>query len=178
MTRKIILYISQSLDGFIADQNGGVDWIAGNVEPYESDYGYEDFIQNVDTVICGATTYRQIRDELSPGQWPYETLQSYVLTHEKLEDTDNIHFVDTHFQHLIHTLQQQEGKAIWICGGANLIHQCMQADLIDEYQITTVPVLLGDGIRLFEKDCPRIQLKLESIREENGLILAVYQKQN
>ena len=178
MTRKIILYIAQSLDGYIADQNGSVDWIAGNVEPYESDYGYEDFTQSIDTVICGGVTYREIRDELSPGKWPYEAMQSDVLTHENLENTENIHFVNTEIQELIRTLKQQEGKDIWICGGANLIHRYMWANLIDEYQITTIPVLLGNGIRLFEKGSTKVKLEMTTVREENVLILAVYKKQN
>lgn len=61
MKRKIILYISQSLDGFIADDNRSVDWILGNDEEYVSDYGYENFIKDIDTVILGATTYKQIK---------------------------------------------------------------------------------------------------------------------
>lgn len=53
---------------------------------------------------------------------------------------------------LINKLQQENGKNIWICGGANLVNQCVKANLIDEYQITTVPVILENGIRLFEKN--------------------------
>ena len=64
MKRKVILYISQSLDGFIADSNRSVNWISGKDKEYDSDYGYEDFIKNIDTVILGANTYKQIKDEL------------------------------------------------------------------------------------------------------------------
>ena len=64
MKRKVILYISQSLDGFIADSKGNVDWILGNNENYDSDYGYETFIKDIDTVILGANTYKQIKNEL------------------------------------------------------------------------------------------------------------------
>lgn len=105
-------------------------------------------------------------------------MQSDVLTHENLENTENIHFVNTEIQELIRTLKQQEGKDIWICGGANLIHRDMWANLIDEYQITTIPVLLGNGIRLFEKGSTKIKLEMTTVREENVLILAVYKKQN
>ena len=52
---------------------------------------------------------------------------------------------------LINKLQKEEGKNVWICGGANLVNQCVKEDLIDEYQIITVPLILGNGIRLFEK---------------------------
>ena len=176
MKRKVILYISQSLDGFIADSKGSVDWILGNNEDYDSDYGYETFIKDIDTVIIGANTYKQIKNELSPDKWVYEDLQSYVLTNEKIEDTTNIKYVNMNIKELINELQQENGKNIWICGGANLVNQCVTEDLIDEYQITTVPVILGNGIRLFEKNNKNIKLELKDTKEENGLILGIYSK--
>lgn len=59
MKRKVILYISQSSDWFIADNKGSVEWILGNNKEYISDYGYENFIKNIDSVILGANTYKQ-----------------------------------------------------------------------------------------------------------------------
>ena len=176
MKRKVILYISQSLDGFIADSKGNVDWILGNNENYDSDYGYEIFIKDIDTVILGANTYKQVKNELSPDKWVYENLQSYVLTNERIEDTTNIKYVNMNIKELINSLQQENGKNIWICGGANLVNQCVTEDLIDEYQITTVPVILGNGIRLFEKNNKNIKLELKDTKEENGLILGIYSK--
>lgn len=176
MKRKVILYISQSLDGFIADSKGNVDWILGNNEDYDSDYGYETFIKDIDTVILGANTYNQIKNELSPDKWVYENLQSYVLTSEKIEDTTNIKYVNMNIKELINRLQQEHGKNIWICGGANLVNQCVRENLIDEYQITTVPVILGNGIRLFEESNKKIKLKFKEIKEENGLIMGIYTK--
>ena len=147
MERKVILYISQSLDGFIADNKGSVNWIIGNNKEYASDYGYEKFIENIDTVILGANTYKQIKNELSPNKWAYENLQSYVLTDEKIKDTENIKYVNMNIEKLINKLKQEKGKDIWICEGAkNLVNQCVKANLIDEYQITTVPVILGNGV--------------------------------
>lgn len=176
MKRKVILYISQSLDGFIADSKGNVDWILGNDKNYDSDYGYETFLKTIDTVILGATTYKQIINELSPNKWVYENLQSYVLTSKNLENTSNIKFVNTNIKQLLNRLQTANGKNIWICGGANLVNQCIKENLIDEYQITTIPVILGSGIRLFEDNNKTINLKLKDLKEENGLILGIYTK--
>ena len=176
MKRKVILYISQSLDGFIADSKGNVDWILGNNENYDSDYGYEIFIKDIDTVILGANTYKQIKNELSPDKWVYENLKSYVLTNEIIEDTTNIKYVNMNIKELINRLQKEHGKNIWICGGANLVNQCVKEDLIDEYQITTVPIILGNGIRLFEANNKNIKLELKYTKEENGLILGIYAK--
>lgn len=176
MKRKVILYISQSLDGFIADDKGSVDWITGNNKKYISDYGYENFIKNIDTVILGANTYKQIKNELSKDKWVYENLQSYVLTSEKIEDTENIKYVNMNIEKLINKLKQEKGKDIWICGGANLVNQCVKGNLIDEYQITTVPVILGTGARLFEGNNKKINLEFKKIKEENGLIMGIYTK--
>ena len=103
-------------------------------------------------------------------------MQSYVLTRERIEDTSNIKFVNMNIKELINKLQQENGKNIWICGGANLLNQCVEEDLIDEYQITTVPVILGSGIRLFEENNKRIRLELKDTKEENGLIIGIYTK--
>ena len=176
MKRKVILYISQSLDGFISDNKGSVDWILGNNKEYIGDYGYNNFIKNKKTIILGANTYKQIKNELSPDKWVYEDLQSYVLTNEKIKDTINIKYVNINIKELINRLQQEKGKNIWICGGANLVNQCIKENLIDEYQITTVPVILGNGIRLFEENNKKIRLELKEIKEENGLIMGIYAK--
>ena len=170
MKRKVILYISQSLDVFITDNKGSVDWILGNNEEYISDYVYENFIKNIDTVILGANTYNQIKNKLSPDKWVYENLQSYVLTNAKIKDIINI-------KDLINKLQGEKGKNIWTCGGANLVNQCIKEDLIDEYQITTVPVILGNGIRLFKENNKKVKLELKNTKEENGLIIGIYTKQ-
>lgn len=103
-------------------------------------------------------------------------MQSYVLTREKIEDTPNIKYMSIEIKNLINKLQQENGKNIWICGGANLVNQCVKENLIDEYQITTVPVILGNGIRLFEENNKNIKLELKDIKEENGLIMGIYIK--
>ena len=90
--REVILYIAMSLDGYIADKQGKVDWLTGqNPESQEPD-SYSSFLQEIDTVIMGWNTYHQIMTELSPGQWVYEGLDCYVLTHRELPSAGQIHF--------------------------------------------------------------------------------------
>ena len=71
--RKVILYIAMSLDGYIADQNGNVDWLNeyDSDEDVEGTDSYSLFLDKVDTVIIGYNTYHQIVTELSPEQWVY-----------------------------------------------------------------------------------------------------------
>ena len=174
--RKIILYISQSADGYIADCNKSVDWIEGENQEYNSDYGYNDFIKNIDTIILGNTTYKQIANELSPDNWVYKELTSYVFTNEKNKDTDDIKFVNEDVTSFIEKLKKQKGKDIWICGGADIANQCIKKNIIDEYHITTIPIILGNGIRLFSQDNPKIKLSLKDVKNENGLVECIYVK--
>ncbi len=176
MNRKVILYISTSVDGFIADKLGSVNWINGQEENYESDYGYNNFIKNIDTVILGYNTYKQVVEELSPNEWVYNGLQSYVFTEKNMKDAEDIKFVNEDITTFIKKMKNTKGKNIWICGGANIANQLVKANLIDEYHITTIPVILGSGIRLFQKDNVYIRLKLEESKEENGIITNIYSK--
>ena len=174
--KKVILYIALSLDGYIADNGGAIDWLGGQDKNYEGDYGYSGFIAGIDTVVLGYTTYHQVTTELSPGLWPYTGMTSYVLTHRKIADTDEIKYTNQPAHELITSLRQQNGKAIWICGGANVINQLIRHDFIDEYHLAIMPILLGKGIRLFEEHDGEIQLHLLSSSSENGVLNCIYQK--
>ena len=66
--RKVVLYLGMSLDGYIADKNGGVGWMEEDDTGSLEDSSYPDFVQTVDTVLMGYTTYHQIRTELSPDK--------------------------------------------------------------------------------------------------------------
>lgn len=82
--RKVSLFIAMSLDGYIADKKGGVDWLNGQDSGTETEDGYSTFIQDVDTVLMGWNTYHQIVTQLSPDQWVYPDQTSYVFTHRQL----------------------------------------------------------------------------------------------
>ena len=146
--RKVVLFIAMSMDGFIADRTGGVDWLSGQGSGASFD-AYGAFIQNVDTVLMGWNTYHQIAAELSPEVWPYAGLTSYVLTHRAQRSTGEIRFTAEDPCALVRRLRQQEGKSIWVCGGAQLAGQLMAENLIDTYYISVIPTLLGGGVRLF-----------------------------
>lgn len=172
--RKIVLYIAMSLDGYIADKNGGVSWLSGDGSDPDNLGSYCEFIDTVDTVILGRTTYQQIITELSPDNWPYEGKKSYVLTHHKQEDRNEIHFVNTPMTELLTKLKQQDGKDIWLCGGADIIDQALKANIVDELTISILPTLLGDGIRLFRTNETPKSLTLLSHRSYNGIVDLVY----
>ena len=94
--RKVTLFIAVSLDGYIADRNGKVEWLQGQ-DAEGSDEGtgpdpYEEFICEIDTILMGFNTFHQVSTELSPDVWPYPDQTSYVITHRGLPSTERIRF--------------------------------------------------------------------------------------
>lgn len=174
--RKVVLFIAMSLDGYIADLHGGIGWLEGQVSGENDMASYEEFIQDVDTVIMGANTYRQIVTELSPDEWVYPDFTSYIITHTPKESTDRIRFTDERPCQLVSRLKNETGKDIWICGGASIVKQLMQADLIEQYYINVIPTILGNGIRLFDTFEKEIKLKLIKTRSYNGITDLVYER--
>ena len=172
--RKVILFIAMSLDGYIADECGNVNWLNGQDMSVENIDAYSVFVRDVDTVIMGWDTYHQIVTELSPAEWIYANLTSYVITHRKLPSKKEIYFTGKAPSDIVRELKNKEGKGIWICGGANIVQQLVQNDLIDEYYISVIPTVLGSGIRLFGTAPDEIKLKLISTQTYNGIVELIY----
>ena len=174
--RKIILYIAMSLDGYIADTDGGVAWLGGDGSDKENAGSYPAFIETIDTIILGYKTYHQVVTELSPGKWIYSGKNAYVLTHKKIESADEIIFTDENLPELIEKIRKNDGKDIWICGGAEIANQCIALDVIDQFCVSIIPTIFGDGVRLFEKHPKDHPLKLVSTRSYNGITDLVYER--
>ena len=174
--KKVILFIAISLDEYIADNNGQVDWLNGQDPTSIPDSNYDEFMKTIDTVVLGWNTYHQIVTELSPEDWVYDDFTTYVMTHKQKKSSDKIHFVNKNPVELIKELRKENGNGIWICGGANLIQQLVRADIIDCYYITVIPTILGSGIRLFEKADHEIKLRLLKTQSYNGMMDLIYAK--
>ena len=187
--RKVVLYIATSLDGYIADKTGGIKWLE---EQNTEQTSYIDFVKDIDTVILGFNTFNQIVTELSPKVWPYFNMNSYVLTNKEeatkemieknigniQEYKDKIVFTNESIEKLINELKNENNnkKDVWICGGANIINQLVKLNLIDKYRISIIPTILGSGIKLFNDDNIKINLKLNETRTYNGIVEVEYVK--
>jgi dihydrofolate reductase len=145
-----------SLDGFIADADGGVSWIEGDGSDPNANESYSAFYDSIDTVIIGNTTYNQIITELSPNKWVYGDKTSYILTHHPKENLKNILFTDEDVLSLTQRLKAEQGQDIWVCGGAKVANLFVSQNLIDRFYITVVPIILGRGVRLFSDQNPKI----------------------
>jgi dihydrofolate reductase len=170
--RQLILYIAASLDGFIAKPGDDLSFL-DRVQKEGEDYGYHDFISNVDTIVMGRKTYDWV---LARGSgFPHAGIETYVITHKDRPDEGKIKFYSGDLRALITDLKKKEGKNIFCDGGAEIVNELLKEKLFDELILSVIPVLLGAGIRLFMDDRPEQILELDSVRTfETGLVQLHY----
>ncbi len=170
--RKVILFIAMSLDGFIAATDDDLSFLS-MVEKEGEDYGYSDFIATIDSVILGRKTYDKV---LSMGiDFPHADKNTYIITRTERKPLGKVQFYTGSLHTLVTTLRQKEGKNIFVDGGAEVVTLLLKDKLIDELYISIIPVLLGNGVRLFKEERP--EQKLELIRTKKfkkGLVQLHY----
>ena len=108
--RKISLFIAMSLDGYIADSKGGVDWLKGQGNDNDNIDTYSEFVKNIDTILMGWNTYHQVVTELSPQEWVYNDFTTYVITHRNHTSSEKICFVNINPVDLVKSLKEKNGK--------------------------------------------------------------------
>lgn len=158
--RKVVLFIAESLDGYIARKDENLDWLFA-IEG-KGDNGYSEFYADVDTILMGRTTYDWLlRQEM---EFPYSDKEVFVFSHTKTGKDANVTFIDLDLPVFINSLKNKLGKKIWLVGGGKLIIDFLNEKLIDEMIITIAPVLIGNGIVLFRKSELQTNLKLTEIK--------------
>jgi len=173
-SRKIILYVACTLDGFIAGPEDNLDFLSVVEKPGE-DYGYSDFIKTVDTVIMGNRTYEWILKHAP--EFVHEGVTTYVYTRTPRPSKEKVIFYNGSLTELALNLKKEKGKNIFCEGGALVANIMLNDHLIDEFIISVIPVILGKGIRLFGDSGPQTDLKLVSVRSfDTGLVQMEYQR--
>jgi dihydrofolate reductase len=165
--RKVVVFIAQSLDGYIATKEDSLEWLF-NVEG-EGDNGYSEFYETIDTIIMGKRTYDWIMDQ-EQGQFPYQNKECYVYTRTPIENTEHVQFVNHDIVQFVDTLKIEEGKSIWIVGGGELLHTFFKEKLIDEIILTIAPAIIGEGIPLFKGGDYQLDLTLKGTRTFNQFV--------
>ena len=173
MERKVVLFIAMSLDGYIAREDGDLEWLSV-VEDQTEDYGYSNFINTVDTVIMGRKTYEKV---LSFGiDFPHKNKTCFVISKTHQGKDENVTFMNGNLFDFIFSLKKMPGKNIYLDGGSELVFEFLKHHLIDEMIISVIPVLLGGGIPLFKKGNVPYSLKLiKSTSFKSGLVQLYYQ---
>jgi len=159
MEKSNKVFIAASLDGFIADRKGGLDWLQSVPNPDNIDLGYEKFISGVDAIVMGRATYDVVRG--FDVDWPYKLpvfVLSSTLTSPAEDLKDKVEILDGTPSEVLKLIHEQGFKNLYIDGGIT-IQNFLKEDLIDEMIITTIPVVLGGGFPLFG-ELPR-EMKFE-----------------
>jgi len=147
--RKIILYIAQSLDGFIADKVGSVAFLDNFSDQELTDHDYHEFYSKIDTTLMGKNTYRQLLGFDVP--FPYPDLKNYVFTNDRHKKKDtHVKYISENAASFMAGLKEKDGKNIWLVGGCALNTFCLEHHLIDEVWLFIVPMILGKGIPVFQ----------------------------
>lgn len=144
MSFHAAVFIATSLDGYIARPDGSIDWLTERGER-AGDTGYDEFMASIDTVVVGRNTYERV---LTFDSWPYDGKQVEVLSTTLAQDADERVIVHRTLDGLVETLNDRGARRVYADGGA-VIQTFLRAGLLNELTITTAPVLLGAGIRLF-----------------------------
>ena len=151
MEKKNQIFIATSIDGCIADKNGGIDWLHSIPNPDEIDMGYGAFISQVDALVMGRTTFETVCG--FDMDWPYQ-IPIFVLSNtlseipEKFKDKAEL--VKGTLKEILEKIHEKGCYNLYIDGGAT-IQGFLKEDLIDEMTITIIPTLLGGGIPLFSE---------------------------
>lgn len=162
--RKISLFIATSLDGYIAKPNDDLSFLK-LVEKEGEDYGYSKFIDTIDTLIIGRKTYDYVLKEIGSSHYDNGQRDVYVITRTERPSVGRTIFYTGNLTDLIDQLKSEDGKNIYCDGGAEVINELLKHDLIDEFIISVVPVLLGNGTRLFKDGRPEHLLELVNTKD-------------
>ena len=169
------VFIATSLDGFIARQDGDIEWLLQRDDPTE-DHGFDAFIADKDLIVMGRGTYEKV---LTFDIWPYECpliVLSNQLANEPvpLALKGKVQFSNLTPKHLIEQLDEQKVHRVYLDGG-QLIQSFLRENLVTDMVITTVPVLLGSGRPLFGAMPQDADFKLLSSRSfPSGLVQSHY----
>lgn len=164
------VFIATSLDGFIAREDGGLDFLS-LVERAGEDYGYADFFATVDALLIGRKTYETA---LGFPEWPYAGKRCFVLSHKDTVSQHGEQFFSGEPEALLDQLALSGAQRLYVDGGA-VIREFLRGDLLDDLTLSIVPVLLGKGISLFGPELKEEQLTLVSSKAfESGLVQLHY----
>lgn len=165
--RKIILNVAVSLDGFIEGPNGEYDWCFT-----DQDYGMTAFIQSVDAVFLGRKSYELV---INTGGDYLGNSKQYVFSNTLNSlDNKNVTIINGDIAAAVQNIKSQEGKDIWLFGGASLVSSFMQHHLVDELMLAVHPILLGSGKPLFEGLKERTALTLTDTKTYNTCLVQLF----
>jgi len=186
--RKVILNLAVTLDGFIEGPNGEIDWCVMDDGPAAEEgitSHFDEFLARIDTIFYGRVSYdlwgqyQPAADASLPEKKLWESVHSkskYVFSMQPDESNDAV-YITSDIADKVNEIKAQEGKDIWLYGGAKLITTFVNLGLVDNYLLAVHQVILGGGKPLFSDLKGRTNLKLNrAVTSKSGVILLDYEK--
>lgn len=173
---KTTVYIGTSLDGFIARNDGDIDWLTRFAND-EAIHAYEEFMSGIDAIVIGRGTFEKV---LTFPSWPYEK-KAFVLSTSIKQVPDilreKVTVLSMKPKELLNYLSSKGISSIYVDGG-KVIQEFLKEDLIDKLIISKVPVLIGSGIPLFDYLDSDLQFRhIQTQVSSNGLVRSYYERQ-
>jgi dihydrofolate reductase len=166
--RRVRLFIATSLDGYITGPHSSLDWLFT-----DQDYGYDAFIEGVDTLAMGRRTFETV---LNLGEWPYEGMRTHVFSRGENPPLDpRVTYTSLSPAEWVGERLKEEGKDLWVVGGGELIGGFLDALLVDEITVAVHPTILGGGTPFVPVGTHRHSLQL--VRQDSwdsGLVQLTY----
>ncbi len=172
----VTLHMVSSLDGIIAKKDNSVSWLNSSGDVYErgvSDDSAEEVVKAIDCFVLGSRTYEHA---LQLG-WPYGDTPTVVITNRELPSTRKIvEFYSGDLKRLVDEILAPRYGNIWLVGGAMLCQSFLRLGLVDEIRLSIIPVLLGDGLRLFDNSGTEERWHLKDVvAYKTGVVKLLYQ---
>ena len=172
-SRKVIVHIGTSADGYIARPDGDLEWLTSRPAP-KGFYGMNAFMKSIDTKVLGRKTYDVSRRMGAK----FDSSDRHIVFSRHPPPADapsGVEFVSEAIGPFMGRLREQTGKDVWLMGGGDLIASFLDAGAIDEFVITVAPVFIGEGIPLIARRHRNVPLDLlSSERFENGVVQLHY----
>ncbi|MFC7522907.1 dihydrofolate reductase family protein [Parapedobacter sp. GCM10030251] len=174
--RKLSLFIAMSLDGYIAKPNDDLSFLK-LVEKNGEDYGYAEFSDTIDTLIIGRKTYDYVLKEIGTSHYDNGERDVFVITRTNRPSVGRTTFYTGSLTQLVNRLKSEKGKNIYCDGGAEVINELLKDELVDEFIISIIPVLLGAGVKLFKDGRPEQLLEVVTVKTyDTGLTQLHYRR--
>ena len=181
-TSRVTIHMASSLDGFIARQDGSVDWLETHDHFADGDAMTQDivteFLKTIDCYVMGSRTYETALDFEQKGYgWSYGDKPTYVLTHRDLPKTrSTVEFHASDLELLVNEKLRPNYRSIWFVGGGALSGECLRRGLADEVRYSILPILIGSGISFFEQLRHDVALHLLEVKGyKHGVVALRYE---
>jgi len=178
--RKVLLDLAATLDGYIEGENGEIDWCI-----MDDDMGFDEFLNNIDTIFYGRVSYdlwgnyqpSNNATEAEKKLWAgIHAKEKFVFSKQEHQD-ERATYISSDIVKRVEEIKNNDGKDIWLYGGANLITTFIDHGLIDIFRVAVHPTVLGSGKPLFANIKNRLNLKLIDTRIfRSGVVQLIYER--